>query len=348
MEQLGNIRNLITNQETTWNFGHRIRCYSVTDTAFSPVFIECNDTFNSFEELRKWMIDYKDTIERVIIDRGAIVMRGFPISSMDDFGKLMQVFTPYSGGYQGGAAARRQLADNVYEATQLSEVYKISLHQEMYYMKTYPGKLAFCSLTTPSSGGETIIGNMRVFTAAIPKSLRTRMMESRIKNIRSFAPARGVTIERDKLDERGWDFAFYTDSKSEVERICKIRGLRWEWQNDGGLTVVNELDAFACHPMTKEPVFRAGIQGMYQFAQSRGIDYRPSESELTTVTPSGIFLVPDDFKEKEVEYLYDTCSNVEVSWEWEKGDLMVIDNLETAHGRNRFVGERETLVAMLE
>ena len=33
---------------------------------------------------------------------------------------------------------------------------------------------------------------------------------------------------------------------------------------------------------------------------------------------------------------------------WQSGDLMLVDNLRTAHGRERFEGPREVLVAMAD
>lgn len=37
---------------------------------------------------------------------------------------------------------------------------------------------------------------------------------------------------------------------------------------------------------------------------------------------------------------------LEVSFPWERGDVMLLDNILAAHARNPFRGERELLVAM--
>jgi alpha-ketoglutarate-dependent taurine dioxygenase len=37
---------------------------------------------------------------------------------------------------------------------------------------------------------------------------------------------------------------------------------------------------------------------------------------------------------------------LEVSFRWRKNDIVLLDNLLTAHARNRFKGERKLLVAM--
>ncbi|CAM5680436.1 Non-ribosomal peptide synthase OS=Streptomyces alboniger OX=132473 GN=CP975_33875 PE=4 SV=1 [Streptomyces alboniger] len=37
---------------------------------------------------------------------------------------------------------------------------------------------------------------------------------------------------------------------------------------------------------------------------------------------------------------------LEISFPWERGDVLLLDNILTAHARNPFRGERELLVAM--
>jgi hypothetical protein len=39
-------------------------------------------------------------------------------------------------------------------------------------------------------------------------------------------------------------------------------------------------------------------------------------------------------------------AGLEVSFPWEAGDVLMVDNLLAAHGRNRFEGERKLLVTM--
>jgi alpha-ketoglutarate-dependent taurine dioxygenase len=41
-------------------------------------------------------------------------------------------------------------------------------------------------------------------------------------------------------------------------------------------------------------------------------------------------------------------SELEVSFPWQEGDVLMVDNILTAHGRNPFSGVRKQLVAMGE
>jgi hypothetical protein len=47
----------------------------------------------------------------------------------------------------------------------------------------------------------------------------------------------------------------------------------------------------------------------------------------------------------EVHAILDEVTEI---WPWQSGDLMMLDNLQVAHGRSKFSGDRETLVALLD
>jgi TfdA family taurine catabolism dioxygenase TauD len=49
-----------------------------------------------------------------------------------------------------------------------------------------------------------------------------------------------------------------------------------------------------------------------------------------------------------MEHLREAYANEMVSFPWEKGDVIVVDNILTAHARAPFKGTRRTLVAMAE
>ena len=50
---------------------------------------------------------------------------------------------------------------------------------------------------------------------------------------------------------------------------------------------------------------------------------------------------------EDVMRLYPLLASLEVAFPWRQGDLMILDNFYTFHGRNPYTGHRDVQVALL-
>ena len=217
--------------------GDAVECCQPTEGQ-PPFFVTAKPgRFASAAEVTAWVKDHRAALDALIAQRGAVVLRGFPIATSEDFAGIVACFPAYTGGYQGGAAARRAVAQGVYEATQRTGDQRIPIHQEMFYIHDYPPRIAFFAKKVAEEGGETTIADMRAITRALPAGIRDKLERLGIQNVRNFAAKTGSTEENRHMDKRGWDFAFYTDSEAEVEAVCRRRQMRPHWHDDGSLTV---------------------------------------------------------------------------------------------------------------
>lgn len=314
-----------------------------------PLFIVARDgAFAGLDDALAWITRHRPALDRLIEHHGGVVLRGFPLATSEDFSAAMGCFPEFSGNYQGGAAARRPVAKGVYEATQRTGDQKIPIHQEMFYVRDYPPRLAFFARKVAEKGGETTIADMRAVTAALPPAIRAKLEQHGIRNVRNFAAKTGSTEQNRLMDKRGWDFAFYTDSKEEVDEICARRHMRPHWHEDGSLTVFNQEEAFVVHPSTGERVYRSGLHLDHFYRGSYDNTGAAAELRASQKFPSGAFL--GDGSELDRAEDAELCAVVDrytYQWPWQNGDLMLLDNLLTGHGRNQFEGTRATEVAMM-
>lgn len=295
-----------------------------------------------------WLDESRAALDQLIIEHGALVLRGFPLASADDFRAAMACFPAYEGGYQGGASPRQEKLAGVYEATQMSGRHTINLHQEMHYLPDYPSRIAFFARKVAEEGGETTIADMGQFTRGIPEGIRAKLEARGVRYVRNFAAATGNRVEAEHADRRGWDFAFYTDSREDVEQICKRRGMDLVWNPDGSLTTFTLLPAFETHPSTGEAFYRAYLHGARVFREPPRPGGLADQVRKAQVHPTAVTLGDGtDLDWTEQEVLEDLIARATIQWPWGDGDLLLLDNLQTAHGRNPYRGERETLVAML-
>jgi alpha-ketoglutarate-dependent taurine dioxygenase len=329
--------------------GEAVTCWTLAE-AQPPLFVEAKEgAFAKLEDAVAWVNARRAALDELIQRHGGVVLRGFPVVASEDFGQISGCFPPYTGGYQGGAAARRSVSKGVYEATQRTGDQRIPIHQEMFYLRDYPRRIAFFAKKVAEQGGETTIADMRGITAAIPADIKARLEKLGIRNIRNFAAKTGKTEENRLMDKRGWDFAFYTDSEEEVEAICKRRHMQPLWHEDGSLTVFNDESAFETHPGTGETIYRGGLHLAHFFRGSYDNTGAAEKLRQEQKYPSGAYLGDgSELDPSEEAELGEVVDRFTYSWPWRDGDMMFLDNLATGHGRNPFSGSRATEVSLLD
>jgi len=321
------------------------------DQGAPPLFIEAvPGVLRTLESSIDWLKANRKTLDNLLLDFGALVLRGFAFKTAEDFNQFTALYEPYSGGYVAGASPRSTVVGNVMEATRLDGRFLIWLHQEMAYLPNWPSHIAFFGRKVPEHGGATIIGDMREFTQRLPNDVREAMEKHGVRGVRNYAPlGEGAHVAR-HVDDKGWEDGFGTTDRAEVEGICASMGIKPIWNDNGSLTVVTVTDAFTAHPVTGERFYRSNLhtngRTYAHFGDNGGNtdwdEARKRQAHHTGYTlGNGESLTPEQATEIE-----DTVDSLIRRWQWQDGDIMLVDNLQVAHGRDPFVGDRETLVAL--
>jgi alpha-ketoglutarate-dependent taurine dioxygenase len=318
-----------------------------------PLFVEpaSERLKSSIDETVAWFAERADDFEQILADAGAVVLRGFPIDDTDDFASLTAHLPSLEHGYSGGNAPRKAIKGTVMESTRAHPSIVIYLHQEMAYLPQYPSKLAFFSRIAAETGGETIIADVRQLEARLPAELHAAVRDRGLRYIRNFRSPDRSTGDA-VLDDfhNNWALAFKTDDRAEVEAACAARGVQYEWQKDGSITLVTELPGFRKHPVTgktvwfnqmhtmamKPPVIPPELDDLMNTVYSADNDMtRPFEVQYGDGTSIPI---------EDLNTIYGILDELTVGFPWQHGDVMFVDNLHTAHGRNPFTGARDTEV----
>jgi alpha-ketoglutarate-dependent taurine dioxygenase len=309
-----------------------------------PLFITPRNGALQFkDEFLAWAKSRRSALDDLILMRGAVVLRGFPLATAQDFDDFVALFPTYEPGYVGGRSPRAAVAGKVMEATRYAADRKLSLHQEMAYLRDYPARIAFFCKKPAEQGGETIIGDMKEFTRRLPADLVDQLERHGIRNVRNYAPAGSSTKIVATSDGKAWDESFGTRERADVEAICASMGLEPIWHDDGYLTVVNDTEAFATHPVTGDRIYRNILHAHYIYKDQPGQRPRSAQSGSGCLFGNGL-----EPSRETAQMLLAAFDDMTVCWKWEAGDIMLLDNLLVAHGRNPYVGERETLVALLD
>jgi hypothetical protein len=317
-----------------------------------PLFVEPESpgTFEDIAAVTRWFAKHRPQIDALATDVGAVVLRGFPIHTTADFNAVVADYPTPTFGYSGGATPRALIAGRAYEATQAPATMQMKLHQEMAYLPNFPARVAFYCLAPSATGGETIIGDMRKLGAAIRPEFRARVKDRGVFYGRNFK-APDWSCGNPVLDalHNPWTMAFATTDPRKAEADCDAMGLEWEWI-DGSLSTYYRASGFIEHPDTGEEVWfnhiatqsstvrNLGTAEVLRYEEFYGDRPRPWDTrygDRSLIDPA------------DVDSLYDLIDESIVAFPWQHGDVMFLDNINTAHGRNPYTGTRNVQVALL-
>jgi alpha-ketoglutarate-dependent taurine dioxygenase len=290
--------------------------------------------------LQYW-IDRRQEIERTLHDDGAILFRGFDISDLEKFQRIMSALGSELVRYVDGNSPRTHVSGGVYTSTEYPPTYFISLHNELSYSAQWPARLFFCCLQPAETGGETPLVDSRELLQDLPADVVRDFQERRVRYIRNLHGGKGLGPS--------WQKTFETSERSEVERFASESGMEFEWRESDMLRLSIVRPAVALHPVTADRVW---------FNQAD--QFHPS-THPTVIRDSMLSLYKgrEDALPQHVTYGDGTPIPVghldvirEVTrrrmtlFRWQRGDLLMVDNMLVAHGRMPFTGPRTVLVAM--
>ncbi len=334
-----------------------VDCGFLNPSATLPLTITPRDPALRVEPDRvmDWFGRHTAELDSLFTHHGAVLLRGFAIAHTATFRRLIDHFPPHAMGYIAGAAPRRSIGEGVYESTRMPPAARIGLHQEMAYMPGAPRLLAFYCHRPPDRGGETPLADMRSVTRRLTGASLHLFERRGVMYRRNFAADRTSADPVDTgpgLYHRSVRDAFLTDSRDRVESLCAERGLDWEWLQDGSLTVTHIGPATVRHPRTGERLWFNQASTQHVNARSVGsatLKTLRREYGQRPAWPYDIrFGDGQPMTESDLIPVYDALAAEEVRFEWRRGDVLWIDNLRVAHGRNPYRGPRDIQVALLD
>ena len=289
--------------------------------------------------LLSWYRENEEFVERKLLEHGALLFRGFGISTPAAFARFTRSVSPALLDGKEENVPRTKLTSGVYTSTEYPAEYMLSMHSEYSYSNHWPARLFFCCIVAAQEGGETPIADNRKVLASLDPEIADQFQRNRVMYLRNLHEGEGFGLS--------WQTAFQTTDKSAVENYCRESAIEFQWTGSG-LRLSQTLDGIITHPKTGERVW------FNQAPQFHPSDYPPEiyrsviaayreESELPQSVCFGDGTPMDAAALGKIR---DTMRDNAVLFRWQQGDLLMLDNILVSHGRMPFVGPRKILVAM--
>ena len=237
-----------------------------------------------------------------------------------------------------GTSPRHEVADHVYTSTDYPPHQRIPLHNELSYSNNWPLRIFFHCVTPPGSGGATPVADCRNVYQRISPAVRERLEERDYLYVRHFDSDMGL----------GWQQAFHTDDRTAVERYCVDNDIEFFWGTGDELTTRQRRPVSEAHPETGEMTWFNHLT----FFNVSILDPMVADALLSMGKenlPNNTYY--GDGAEIEPAALDELCAAYEaetVAIPWQEGDILMLDNMLVAHGREAYKPPRQIVVAMAE
>lgn len=268
---------------------------------------------------------------------GGVLLRNFKVPTPLDFKRFAASFGMPLGTYEFGSTPRSKVFAGVYSSTEYPAHQSIPLHNEQSYTRQWPSRIWFHCMTPSQTGGETPIADSRQVYQAIDPAIREEFIAKGLLYVRNYSSALDLP----------WQQVFNTDDRVKVEQYCQSQGIDWNWSKDGELSTRQLCQAAIRHPASQEWVWFNQAHLFHISAMEQNLRQTLIDAVGEAQLPRNVYFgdgtpIPDATLDAIRAVYAQTC----VAFPWQAGDVLMLDNLLVAHGRNPFSGDRKVIVAM--
>lgn len=303
-----------------------------------PLVYECRDAAVDLDSSCAWLRARTDQLSDEACRHGAVLFRGFPLHTAVDFDCFVTAFGLPAFTYEDSLsyAVRLNRTPRVFTANEAPPSVEIFFHHEMAQTPYYPTKLFFFCEQPAETGGATPLCRSDVLWQRLVAECPRFVHDVEAKGLRYSNVMAGETDLASGLG-RSWQSFLKTPAADVAEQRLHELGYQWQWLADGSLKVrtpilrgVHEL------PDGRRSFFNQLIAAYCGWKDARNLD--PSKS-ITLGDGS-------ELDHDAVAVAIRLSDELALDLPWQAGDVVLLDNYVTMHGRRPYTGTRKILAAM--
>ncbi|MEZ6121548.1 MAG: TauD/TfdA family dioxygenase [Planctomycetaceae bacterium] len=303
-----------------------------------PVVMCCSTSGCSMDDTKDWIAGQREVLVERAADHGAVLFRGFPVLTDQDFDAFIDAFGLPNFKYEDSLsnAVRTNRTERVFTANEAPAHVNICLHHEMAQTPIYPSKLFFFCEKAADSGGATPICRSDVLF---------RRMQQQLPEFAAACDEKGLLYshimpaanDAGSGMGRSWQSTWKASTPAEAEARMSALGYTWTWLEDGCLKVTTpRLQATMQLPDGRITFFNQLIAAFHGWKDARN---DPSKS---ITFGDGSPLSPETM-DQVIRMAEDITFNIP----WQTGDVALVDNYVAMHGRRTFTGTRKVLASLV-
>lgn len=258
----------------------------------------------------------KESIVNLFRDRGVLLFRGFE-ANVEIFTKFSNELSTNFMDYTGGVFKRKVINNNSTLLSVNDFKDEVKLHGEMYYQKNIPLMLWFFCANPASQDGATIVCDGQLFFDELSDLLKDLFSQKKLKY-------------RGHLERDAWIKRYKTDELDVVEQICKSNNTHLQINEDESIDVYYICPAIHPSRTGKSMIFINSLLPAMALA-----------SDVVSFDDG------TDIDEEIICELNQIAEKITLEVNWQKGDILMVDNTRIMHGRRAFVDEKRDIYIRL-
>ncbi len=286
-----------------------------------------------------WAARNKDQVKAILFDKGALVVRGLRFHGTKQFGQFLEeLFGETLAEYTYRSTPRTKLGGNVYTATEYHPSETIPQHNESSYANVWAMQIGFFCMIPPAegAGGATPLADSREVLTRIPPGIVEKFESRQLQYVRNYGEV-----------DLPWSEVFQTEDKREVAAFCESNRIAFEWTDNNGLRTKQVTPATEVHPVTGEKVWFNQAHLFHISGLTKDVARDMLSLYRTEDLPRNVYFgdgSPIDVED--LDSIRAAYNEVKFHFDWQKDDIVLLDNMLYTHGRQPYSGPRKILVGM--
>jgi alpha-ketoglutarate-dependent taurine dioxygenase len=291
-----------------------------------------------------WAAGHRNALRAAVAEHGCVLIRGLGLRDAAGTGAVFRRLAVSLMEEKEAFAPRQPLTAGsdpgmLYSATPWPPRQQMCMHHELSYRLEFPGLLLFACLNPAARGGNTALADATAVLEALPADLVRRFEREGWILDRAYNEDFGASCED----------AFGTGDRTAIESYCRANAIEFAWEPDGTLRTRQRRSAVVRHPVTGQRCWFNQIAFLSEWT----MDPEAREYQVDLCGAEGLpfstrFGHGDPVGEDIVQLLNETYDTAAARVSWQAGDLLLVDNVRTAHTREPYEGPREMLAGLAD
>lgn len=303
-----------------------------------PLVYECRDPHSTPEAAAAWVQPRSRTLLDDARWHGTVLLRGFPLRAAQDFDRFVMAFGLPAFTYEDSLsnAVRVNRTPRVFTANEAPPHVQIFFHHEMAQTPLYPTRLFFFCEQPAESGGATPLCR---------SDWLWERLEAECPQFAADVAAKGLQYSNVMPGEmdlesgmgRSWQSTLKTATREGAEQRLRSLGYTWQWLDDGCLRATTPV-------LRGVHVLDDGRRTFFNQLIAAYCGWKDARNDpAKAITLGDGSPLNADGVRTAVRIAEELAFDVP----WQQGDVALVDNYVTMHGRRPFTGTRKVLAAMV-